>query len=263
MSNLDSFVRDAASFARKAGKVEALREFNDQKGSFCKGEQYIFAYDMKGTVLALPYQQGLVGENRIDIRDVNGVENIRAMVTLASRGGGHTYYVYPNPSAGFSEQLKISPVVPVDGEWFVGSGVYVPQVGAGFSQKERDQLVQRVKKARDCAQQQGKEAALATFNDISGLWADGASYIFAYGLNGTTLALPNQPKLIGTKRLGFLDHYGVTAVEWECDVAAGGGGFMYVVYQNPETGNEDLKLCYVVPVDREWFVGSGVYSTPL
>lgn len=261
LSNLDSFVRDAASFAREAGKDEALREFNDQKGRFSKGEWYIFAYDMNGTVLALPYQQGLVGENRIDVRDSNGVEYIRAMVTLASRGGGHTYYVYPNPSAGFSGQLKLSSVVPVDDEWFVGSGVYLPHVDAGFSQKERDQLVQRVKKARDFAQQQGKEAALAAFNDLSGPWADGASYIFAYSLNGTTLALPNQPGLMGTNRLGFLDHYGVAAVEWECDVAARGGGFVYVVYPNPGTGNEALKLCYVVPVDTEWFVGSGIYST--
>ncbi|MDH7510229.1 MAG: cache domain-containing protein [Methanolinea sp.] len=261
MSGLDAFVRDAASFAREAGKDGALREFNDQKGRFCEGERYIFSYDMNGTVLALPYQQGLVGENRIDVRDANGVEYIRAMVTLASRGGGHTYYVYPNPSAGFSEQLKLSSVLPVDNEWFVGSGEYLPQVDAGFSQKERDQLVQRVKKARDFAQQQGKEAALAAFNDLYGPWADGAGYIFAYGLNGTTLALPNQPELIGTNRLGFLDHYGIAAVGWECDVAAGGGGFVYVVYQNPETGNEALKLCYVLPVDREWFVGSGIYST--
>lgn len=261
MSNLDSFVRDAASFAREAGKDEAFRVFNDQKRRFCKGEQYIFAYDMNGTVLAPPYQQGLVGENRIDVRDGNGVEYIRAMVTLASRVGGHIYYVYPNPSAGFSERLKIPSVVPVDNEWFVGSGIYLPQVDAAFSQKERDQLVQKVKKAREFAQKQGKEAALAAFNDLNGPWADGASYVFAYSMNGTTLALPNQSELIGTNRLDFLDRYGVAAVEWECDVAAGGGGFVYVVYQNPETGNEALKLCYVVPVDREWFVGSGVYST--
>jgi len=35
---------------------------------------------------------------------------------------------------------------------------------------------------------------------------------------------------------------------------------VYVVYYNPDTGNEELKFCYVAPVFDEYFVGSGVYA---
>jgi signal transduction histidine kinase len=35
---------------------------------------------------------------------------------------------------------------------------------------------------------------------------------------------------------------------------------VYATYYNPDTGLDELKLCYVAPVDEEWFVGSGVYA---
>ncbi len=46
----------------------------------------------------------------------------------------------------------------------------------------------------------------------------------------------------------------------ESAAAEAGGGFVYVTYYNPDTGLDGLKLCYVAPVDKEWFVGSGVYA---
>ena len=260
LSDLDADVQSAAAFAAMEGKEAALSEFNDPAGRFVDGDQYIFAYDMNGTVRALPFQQGLIGQNRLDIRDAHGVAFIRALVGAASRGGGHVYYVYPNPAAGFAEELKVSSVMPVDDEWFIGSGIYLSHVNATFGRQEKDALMQRVHAARDFAQREGMDAALAAFNDLSGQWAPGGSYIFSYAMNGTTLALPHQPELIGTSRLGFLDHYGVAIIDWEIEVARGGGGFVYVVYLNPDTGSDALKLCYVVPVDREWFVGSGVYG---
>jgi hypothetical protein len=260
LTELDAYVQSAAAFAANEGKEAALREFNNPTGRFVDGDLYIFAYEMNGTVRALPFQQGLIGQNRLDVLDVHGVATIRALAWAASRGGGRVYYVYPNPAAGFAEELKVSSVVPVDDEWFIGSGIYLSHVNATFSRQERDALMQRVHAARDFARKEGRDAALAAFNDLSGQWAPGGNYIFAYAMNGTTLALPHQPGLIGTSRLGLLDHYGVAIIDWEIEVARGGGGFVYVVYLNPDTGSEALKLCYVVPVDDEWFVGSGVYG---
>jgi signal transduction histidine kinase len=260
VEDLDASVQAAAGYARERGKTAALQEFNDQEGRFVDGDQYIYAYDMNGTVLALPFQKGLIGENRLDVQDQNGVAYIRALVGAASRGGGHVYYVYPNPAAGFAEELKLSSVTPVDNEWFVGSGMYLPHLEAAFGQQEKDDLVRRVRGARDFAQREGRDAALSAFNDLSGSWATGGGYIFAYEMNGTTLALPYQPELIGINRLGFKDHYGVMAVDWEIEVAQQGGGFVYLIYPNPDTGFEALKLCYVAPVDGEWFVGSGIYG---
>jgi len=259
-STLKSFVAEAAGYSREHGSTNALTAFNNPQGEFVRGDLYIFAYDMNGTVLALPFQQGLIGANRTGVRDTNGVAYIDGLRLAAAEGGGSIYYVYPNPANGYAEELKLSYVMPVDDTWFVGSGIYIPGIGAAFNASTRDALVQRVKAARDYAQVHGKEAATAAFNDLSGDFARGGEYIFAYDVNGTTLALPFQPELIGSNRVGFEDRYGVRVTDWEIAVAQAGGGFVYVTYYNPDTGGDGLKLCYVAPVDREWFVGSGVYA---
>ncbi len=62
VEELKSFVENAYVYATKVGKTEALAAFNKQTGDFIDGELYIFAYDMNGTVLALPHQPDLIGE---------------------------------------------------------------------------------------------------------------------------------------------------------------------------------------------------------
>lgn len=259
-ANLTGFVEDAAAYAREYGKEAALEAFNDPEGAFIDGELYVFAYEMDGTVIALPYQQGLLGTVRTGITDSNGVKFIDGLIEVAGEGGGSLYYIYPNPGNDYREEFKLSYVIPVDDEWFVGSGIYLPELPAGFNDTERDELVERVRHAREYAQAHGAAQALADFNDPGGEFADGSRYIFAYGYNGTTLALPFQPELIGSNRLDFSDTYGVKILRWEISAAQDGGGFVYVQYLNPDTGAAGLKLCYVAPVDGEWFVGSGIYT---
>lgn len=263
IAELNRFVEKAAAFAQEHGKEAALREFNNPNGTFIEGDLYVFAYDMNGTVIALPYQQGLLGTDRTWISDPNGVEYIDRMIEIAREGGGPIYYIYPNPRDNYREEFKLSYVLPVDNEWFIGSGIYVPDLPARFDITERDQLIERVKQARGYAQKQGREKAVLDFNDRKGAFADGSRYIFAYSNNGTTLALPFQQGLIGSNRLNFTDEFGVKTTEWEISAAKRGGGFVYVDYINPDTGTAGLKLCYVAPVDDEWFVGSGIYTLDL
>jgi signal transduction histidine kinase len=216
---------------------------------------------MNGTTLALPYRQDLLGTDRSGLSDSNGVAFIRGLTNIAGHGGGSLYYIYQNPEDNNREEFKLSSVMPVDSEWFVGSGIYLPEVPAAFSTTERDNLVGRVNQARRYAQVQGAKKAISDFNDRNGTFADGSRYIFAYAYNGTTLALPFQPELIGTNRMNFSDPYGVTITAWEITEAQRGGGFVYVNYLNPESGAPGPKLCYVAPVDGEWFVGSGIYTS--
>jgi hypothetical protein len=259
-SNLTRFVQSAAVYAKENGKEAALSEFNNLNGTFIDEDLYVFAYEMNGTVIALPYQQGLLGTNRSGISDSNGVEFIDRMIEVAHDGGGSVYYVYPNPERNYQEEFKLSYVVPVDNEWFVGAGIYLPKLPASFNTTERDELVQLVKQARGYAQVHGADKAIADFNDRKGVFANGSRYIFAYGYNGTTLALPFQPDVIGTNRMNFSDPYGVKIIAWEISVAQRGGGFVYVDYPNPDTGRNELKLCYIAPVDDGWLVGSGIYT---
>jgi len=259
-ANLTRFVKGAYTYAQEHGREAALREFNNPNGTFIEGDFYVFAYDMNGTVIALPYQQGLLGTDRTGIADSNGVAFIDRMIEVARDGGGSVYYIYPNPEDNYREEFKLSSVMPVDDEWFVGAGIYLPELPAGFDSTERDELVERVKQAREYAHVQGADTAIAGFNDLKGVFADGSRYIFAYGNNGTTLALPFQPELIGSNRMNFTDSHGVKIIQWEISAAKRGGGFVYVDYLNPDTGLPGLKLCYVAPVDDTWFVGSGIYT---
>ncbi len=257
---MKAFVGEATAYAREHGRTGALTAFNDPDGEFVRDELYIFAYDVNGTVLALPFQQALIGTDRYGVHDSTGVAYIAGMSWLARAGGGSIYYIYPNPARGYAEELKLGYVLPVDDTWFIGSGIYIPDAGTTFNTSVRETLVQRVKAARDYAQDRGRETACAAFNDLSGDFAEGGAYIFAYGMDGATFALPFQPEYIGKNRLDLADRYGVRIILLEIAAAEAGGGFVYITYYNPDTGRDGLKLCYVAPVDDEWFVGSGVYA---
>jgi len=259
-ANLVSFVKEAAAYAKEHGREAALLEFNNPNGTFNKESLYVFAYDMNGTTLALPYQPGLLGTVRTGISDPNGVKFMDRMVEVARDGGGSLYYIYPNPEDQYREEFKLSTVIPVDNQWFVGAGVYLPELSAGFNTTERDVLVGRVKQAGEYAKVNGAAKAIADFNDRNGSFANGSRYIFAYDNNGTTLALPFQPEMVGSNRMNFSDPYGVKIIAWEISAATHGGGFLYVDYLNPDTGKDGLKLCYVAPVDDTWLLGSGIYA---
>ena len=261
IGSMASFVEDAAEYARLNGKDAALASFNDPEGEFIDGELYIFAYDMNGTTLAHPYQPGVVGENRMSLADENGLELIKGCTDLVARGGGYLYFTFPNPSDAYRQELKLAAVRPVDETWYVGSGIYIPEMNVALNQTSIDALVARVKEAQAFAltssAYENNDELFVAMNEKFGT---GEYYVFAYDMNGTCLNLPFQPEMTGVDRLNFTDAYSVEAVKLEIDAAKRGGGYVYVVYENPDTGNEELKFCYVAPVMDEWFVGSGVYA---
>ena len=118
------YVDEALQFAQENGKEKALQAFNDPEGNFNRDGLYIFAYDYGGRNLALSHQPELVGTNRIDAQDPNGVYFIQQIIDVAKNGDGFTYYVYPDPSNNMTPELKLSYVMDVDGTWFLGSGIY-------------------------------------------------------------------------------------------------------------------------------------------
>ncbi|VVB71074.1 Single Cache domain 2 [uncultured archaeon] len=80
---LNMFVDDARNYALKNGRDTALHAFNDPGSEFVSGDLYIFAYDFSGNVLSLPFQPMLLGTNRLDAMDPNGVAFVRDNLELA------------------------------------------------------------------------------------------------------------------------------------------------------------------------------------
>jgi signal transduction histidine kinase len=70
----------------------------------------------------------------LNITDLNGVTPVRNFRELAKRGGGFSYHIRPNPAHSDKEEfklhyvLKLDYVMTVDDEWFLGSGIYWPEV---------------------------------------------------------------------------------------------------------------------------------------
>ncbi|MDT8357904.1 MAG: cache domain-containing protein, partial [Methanomicrobiaceae archaeon] len=259
-----AFVEKAYVYAREQGKEAALSEFNNRDGGFVDGELYIFAYDLEGNTLALPFQPDLLGKNRWNARDVNGIFVIQEIIHAAKSGGGFVQYSYPDPEDRVVEP-KISFVMMVDRSWVIGAGIYRegendPFVRSGRDPGVRGALKSYVEEAIAYAREHGKTAAIREFNNQSGKFVRGNDYIYAYDYEGITLALPFQPELIGTNLSGLQDAFGVRTNWIQCLMARQGGGFVFLHWHNPAHKMAiEPKLCYASPVDDAWWLGAGVY----
>jgi len=122
-------------------------------------------------------------------------------------------------------------------------------------------LVTYVNKAGDFARSVGKEAALVTFNDKNGQYTKNDLYIFAYDYNGTTLALPYEPSLVGVNRVTDTDIYNNQIIAEIVETATKGGGIVTYYYPDPADGMTiRQKNTYCTPVDETWCIGAGIYS---
>ncbi len=93
-----TMVDQAAAFFAANGKDKALAEFSNPKGQFVKGELYVFAYDLNGTIVAQPVNPKLIGKNLLDVPDADGKTFRKDVVELAkTKGTGWVDYKYRNP----------------------------------------------------------------------------------------------------------------------------------------------------------------------
>lgn len=266
---LVAFVEKAFEYVHVQGQEAALREFNNQTGQFVDGELYIFAYDTNGTTLALPFQPEIIGANRRNLTDANGTLFIQDLIATAQSGGGFVHYLYADPADNFTVKQKLSYVMMVNQSWIIGAGIYNPPenssiVNVGTDPEVRESLKSFVGEAIEYANTSGKDAAIVEFNNQNGTFVRGNLYVYAFDYNGTTLALPYQPELIGADLSGLQDPYGVNYTKVEIFLAQQGGGFLFYHYYNPARNMTlEPKMSYVQKVDEKWWLGAGTYIEDL
>jgi ABC-type amino acid transport substrate-binding protein len=254
-----AFLDEAVAYLKENGQQKAFQVFNNHSGLFVRGDLYIFGYDLNGTCIVHPINASLIGQKGLS--DADGVDIVGRELTLASRGGGTLYIVFPNQAHEDKPELKQLYIETVNNSFYLGSGLYLSNISASFNKSERDALVAYVNNALQFAKKNGKQKALAVFNDPKGNFTRDGLYIFAYDYNGKNLALPFQPDLVGTNRVDARDPNGVDFVRQSIDLARIGSGFHYYVYPDPSRNmTPELKLSYVTNVDGTWFLGAGIYT---
>ena len=99
-----TLVKRAAAYVKYQGKDKAIVEISTPKGMFDKGELYVFAYDLQGVMLAHPKNPALIGQNLINVPDVEGKLFRKEIVEKAkSQGSGWVDYMYLNPETNRQE----------------------------------------------------------------------------------------------------------------------------------------------------------------
>jgi polar amino acid transport system substrate-binding protein len=93
---LKSFVGEAVAYARKHGKTAAINEFNDQKGTFVRGNLYIYAFDYEGNTLIPPASTS--GTNLSDPEDAFGVRYTGSRSPVPGREGVSSSITTPTRS---------------------------------------------------------------------------------------------------------------------------------------------------------------------
>jgi signal transduction histidine kinase len=243
--DLIAFVNEARDFVVVQGMKNALEVFNDPNGEFVRDELYIIAYDFNGTRLAHPYLPEGIGENALNVTDSNGVADVRNMREVAKRGGGFTYYIWPNPAHSDAEELKLTYVLKVDEELWLAAGTYLRVHTPTFSNVSREDLVAFVEGARDFALNTTQEEALKALNDINGSYVEGNRYVFAYDFDGNALALPFQSELLGDNRINITDSNGEEYIRDMIALAQSGEGFVYYIKPDPaENMTQGFKLSH-------------------
>lgn len=129
ITDMVALVEEGAAYAEAEGTDAALAAIGNLSGPFVDAEgHYLYAYDYNGTLVAHPYLGDRVGESLIEKEGPFGMKTIRVLSDTAKDGGGFVVFVWPNPDNGNQEELKIGYVLPVNDDWWVGSGTYLSEI---------------------------------------------------------------------------------------------------------------------------------------
>lgn len=91
-------VKDAVAFAGQKGKEAVIAELSKSDGIFAAGSEYVFAYDENGVMAAHPKNPRLIGQNLLEVPDVNGKLFRKDIIDqVKSKGVAQVEYSYRNP----------------------------------------------------------------------------------------------------------------------------------------------------------------------
>jgi hypothetical protein len=124
-----TLVERGVEMAVVAGEKAVLKEISDPKGTFIKGDLYLFAGPLnKVTMSAHPYKPELVGKDMSTLRDGHGNFSFFECVRIALEdGAGWTEYWWTKPGTEIIYH-KRSYIMKVPGkDMYIGGGYYIKE----------------------------------------------------------------------------------------------------------------------------------------
>lgn len=100
--NLVSLVEDAARLVETKGN-EAFKEFAKKDSKWLNADHYLFAYTIDGTTVFHPLRPDLVGQNIMDLENMNGKRVIRQITDIgrqpAGDASGWVFYLWEDQTS--------------------------------------------------------------------------------------------------------------------------------------------------------------------
>jgi signal transduction histidine kinase len=107
----------------------------------------------------------------------------------------------------------------------------------------------------------GKEKAVAEFNNPKGQFVKGDMYIVIQGFDGVLLANGGNPALVGQNHLELKDPNGKQFVKEMVEAAKKGGGWVTYSWTNPVTKKIGTKKAWIKQIEGEQaYVNCGVFQ---
>jgi cytochrome c len=123
-----------------------------------------------------------------------------------------------------------------------------------------EQATALVKKAVAYLKENGKDKAIAEFNNPKGMFVDRDLYIFVIDQAGVTLANGSNAKLIGKNVLDMRDQDNIYFVKKFIELGnTSGKGWVDYRWVNPLTNKLDMKTTYIEKADN-LIIGCGIYK---
>ncbi|MBI2419060.1 MAG: cache domain-containing protein [Ignavibacteriales bacterium] len=106
----------------------------------------------------------------------------------------------------------------------------------------------------------GKEKAIAEFNNTKGKFTVGDLYIIMYDMNGKCLAQGSNAKMVGKDLIDMQDADGKYFVKERLEIIKKKGkGWQNYKWTNPTTKKIEAKTMYVEKVE-DYIIGCGAYK---
>jgi len=263
-------VTDAVGQLEKNGRA-AFRLFRDPTGPFLAKDAYVFVYDMNGVNLVLPAFSNLEGRNLMDLKDTQGKQLIREMLTLVqTRGSGWVDYMWPKPGESVSTQKSAYvSKARMGGQWvLVGAGVYLadaPKAATVAKKMSAPDLMTLVRDGAAALEARG-EKAYPQFREQGSRWFHDDTYLFVWTLDGTRVFHAANPEGEGENVSGMKDIIGRPIGQMILEAAASPSGEGWIHYLYPEPGDifPTWKSTFVkrvtFPSGQQHIVGCGIYN---